>query len=79
MANLQQWLNDYAVQLFRQNNGGRCEYCGSALGHFHTCKLLHNNSEVLHLEPTEPKHATESEIDRLMADKIIAHAFGVQL
>ena len=53
MANLNDWLNAYAVELFRQNNGGVCEHCGSALGHIYTCKLLNNNGEVLHAEPRE--------------------------
>ena len=81
MANLNQWLNDYSVQLFRQNNGGTCEHCRSAAGHMRTCKLLNNNGEIIHLGPADTMNppAVESDIDRLMADRIIAHAWGVKI
>lgn len=66
MANLDQ----YALELTRQNEGGTCSHCGSSLGHFSHCPLIcRATAEALSALNGD---ATEE-------DTLIAHALGVAL
>lgn len=71
------YLEDYNKQLERQNKGGVCEHCGSALGHYGTCLLLNRGVKyeakpVVELAPGFVPQFSE-------ADHIAAHALGVSL
>lgn len=63
-------IDAYAKALQTQNNGGVCEHCNSALGHFINCPLI--NREVAEARSVALGNVTE-------ADRIIAHGWGVAL
>ena len=65
-----QHLDEYAKQLFRQNQNLPCEHCKSALGHYSFCGLI--NREV-----GETQRAAEAgNISK--ADAEWLHALGVR-
>jgi hypothetical protein len=41
-------MDEYVRQNIIQNNGGLCEYCGSAIGHYNVCGLLNRSTGEAH-------------------------------
>ena len=63
-------LDAYAQALQTQNNGGVCEHCNSALGHFRNCPLICRETAEAHSVALGTITAE---------DRIWAHGLGVQL
>lgn len=95
MYRLSDWADEYERIARKQNRGGVCDHCGSALGHYGTCSLV-NWGEPLVLDSIEQRQtiaAIEKAVDKKTVaikqvyaladfsdeDRIMAHAFGVRL
>jgi len=69
-----EWTDAYIKELARQNNGGVCSGCGSAIGHYFSCYLLTNEPS-----PAPPVPESTPTFNPTPEDFIRAHALGISL
>ena len=76
-------MDEYAKQLFRQNEGKHCEHCNSCLGHFSNCSLINREASEAILRFNAENHSY-TRMDEIVpefteGDVIALHALGVRL